>query len=178
MPFAPFRPSLAALRAGLAIVTIATALACGRARAGGKLAHPCKDAIAVDTTAWIRRSGGAGQLSFLVPPTFQRDSAAPSAAGGIRWRDGDRTFDAVVSEWDSSAFKPNRYFRPRQFASCPGTLAGHRALLTSSFDGKAYEITAWFLPDSGSTAPTLAITGRAPKRTDQDLFLRIARSAR
>jgi hypothetical protein len=122
-------------------------------------------------------SDAASSASYLLPPTFRRDSTAQFAASGTRWRDEDRTFDAVIADWSESGFRPPRGVK-RHFTRCNGRLAGRPVLYTSTAEEGEYAVTVWFTPDSTDTLPSLALEGRGTERSDQDLFLTAFRSVK
>ena len=154
---------------------IVVVLACSRE--ASNTANPCAAPVSVDTAGWVRVRGPADSPSFLLPPQFQVDTTAQFAATGTRWRDGDRTFDAVVADWSESGFRPTRGVK-RLFTRCNAQLAGRKVLYTSTAESGEYAVTVWFMPDSTDTRPSLALEGRGRARADQDVFLTAFRSVK
>ena len=140
---------------------------------------PCFVPTGIDTTGWRVVHSMRNPFSILLPSTFRRDSTVRFHHGGVRWVDGQRTFEQAGGYWGS----PFGEAGPGNlgYSECEDTLAGIRYNLITGYwtNFSAYAVVGVPVErDPRSVGFTEALIFKSPDSLDQRLFLAILRTAR
>jgi hypothetical protein len=166
------------------ILIISTALLLGAAPAPERgvresLLPPCYIPTGIDTSGWRSVHSMRAPIAFLLPATFHRDSTGGYRHGGVKWVDGNRTFEQVSGYWGS----PFGEDGPGNvgYSECEDTLAGIGYNLVTTYLAYFPAYGVMGVPvdrDPKTKGFTEALICRSPDSLDQRLFLAILRTAR